>query len=57
MSEGMTGGKGKALCMGGRDTWMEEGTDGRNRGRWREGVMNVKRKRRLMKRLKAKRER
>ena len=26
--EGRNGGKGKALCVGGRDGWVEEGMDG-----------------------------
>ena len=48
-----------------RGSGLEDGTDGcrkvgmegQNRGRWSEGLMNVKSKRRLMKRLKATRER
>ena len=57
-SEGRNAGKGKALYMGGRDEWMEKGrevlTDGRTDGL--QGVINVKRNRRMMKRLKAKQE-
>ena len=46
--EGTVGGR-----TGGTDVGREGCTDGRNGGRWREGVMNVKSKKMLMKRLMA----